>query len=174
MLIELLDLAGRRFEEHVARLDLDASGGPVQWATGSEPAPVWLDVAREYMERYVHQGQIRAAVGRPPLGPALTGPVLTAAVHALPRSLRHVSRPAGTAVSFTAEGDGGGSWQVVRTAAGWELDPAGAARPAACEVRTTIDGAIKLLARDPAAPPLSWHGDPELAAAVATAKAVLG
>jgi Mycothiol maleylpyruvate isomerase N-terminal domain len=64
LLTELIDLAGRRFEEHLATLDLDAAGGPVQWATGSDPAPVWLDVAREYMERYVHQHQMWAQGGQ--------------------------------------------------------------------------------------------------------------
>ena len=84
LLIELLDLAGRRFEEHVATLDPDAMGGPVEWATGSEAAPVWLDVGREYMERYVHQLQIRDATGRPALGASFTSPVLAVAAHALP------------------------------------------------------------------------------------------
>jgi len=68
LLIELINVAGLRFEEYLATLDLDATGGPVPWATGSDPAPVWLDVAREYMERYVHQQQIRDATRRPPLG----------------------------------------------------------------------------------------------------------
>lgn len=49
-------------------LDLNALGGPVEWATGSDPAPAWLDIAREYMERYIHQRQIRDATGRPGLG----------------------------------------------------------------------------------------------------------
>ena len=75
LLIELINVAGPD-EEYLATLDLDATGGPVQWATGSDPAPVWLDVAREYMERYVHQQQIRDATRRPPLGAAFTGPVL--------------------------------------------------------------------------------------------------
>jgi hypothetical protein len=96
LLIELINVVGLRFEEHVATLDLDAAGGPVEWATGSDPAPVWLDVAREYMERYVHQQQIRRATGRPPLGAAFTGPVLVTAAHALPRALTAVTRPAGT------------------------------------------------------------------------------
>jgi uncharacterized protein (TIGR03083 family) len=107
LLIELVDLAGRRFEEHLATLDLDAAGGPVQWATGSDPAPVWLDVAREYMERYVHQQQIRDATGRPP-------------------GTHHGA------------------------------------------------GALKLYARDPSAPPLTWQGDREIAGALAGVKAVLG
>jgi uncharacterized protein (TIGR03083 family) len=174
LLTELIDLAGRRFEEHLATLDLDAVGGPVQWATGSDPAPVWLDVAREYMERYVHQHQIREATGHPALGAAFTAPVLETAAHALPRALDRVTRPVGTVVTFTAEGEGGGTWHVVRAAAGWELDPAPPPRPAACEARTTVDGALKLYTRDPSAPPLTWRGDHEIAGALAGVKAVLG
>ena len=174
LLIELIDLAGLRFEQHLATLDLDAAGGPVPWATGADLAPVWLDVAREYMERYVHQHQIREATGRPPLGAAFTGPVLQTAAHALPRALDQVTRPAGTVVTFTAAGEGGGTWYVVRAPAGWELDPAPPARPAACQARTTVDGALKLYARDPSAPPLTWHGDHEIAGALAGVKAVLG
>jgi uncharacterized protein (TIGR03083 family) len=173
LLIELIDVAGQRFEDHVATLDLDAIGGPVEWATGPDPAPVWLDVAREYMERYIHQRQIRDALGRPPLDAALTAPVLITAAHALPRALEPVWRPAGTVVSFTAEGDGGGTWHIARSGQGWELDPA-PVRPASCQARTTVDGAVKLYARDPTAPPLSWHGDQELAAALGNVKAVLG
>jgi uncharacterized protein (TIGR03083 family) len=174
LLIELINVAGLRFEEHLARLDLDDTGGPVEWATGSDPAPVWLDVAREYMERYVHQHQIRQATQRPPLEAVFTGPVLATAAHALPRALDQVNRPAGTLVTFTAEGEGGATWHVVRTPAGWTLDPAQSAWPAACQARTTVDGALKLYTRDPTAPPLTWQGDHELAQALAGAKAVLG
>jgi uncharacterized protein (TIGR03083 family) len=174
LLIDLINVVGQRFEEHLATLDLDAAGGPVQWATGWDPAPVWLDVAREHMERYVHQKQIRQATGHPPLGAAFTGPVLATAAHALPRALDQVIRPAGTVVTFTAEGEGGGTWHVVRGAAGWELDPAPPASPAACQARTTVDGALKLYARDSSAPPLTWHGDQEIAGALAGVKAVLG
>jgi uncharacterized protein (TIGR03083 family) len=44
LLTELLDLAGRRFEETVAALDLDAAGGSVDWATGQNqrrPGSMW-------------------------------------------------------------------------------------------------------------------------------------
>jgi len=174
LLVELIDLAGLRFEECLPALDLDAMGGPVPWATGSDPAPVWLDVAREYMERYVHQQQIRDATRRPRLGPAFTRPVLATAAHALPLALDRVSRPAGTIVAFSAEGEGGGTWHVVRTTTGWELDAPALDEPAACRVRTTVDGALKLYVRDPSAPPLTWQGDQELAAALAGVKAVLG
>jgi uncharacterized protein (TIGR03083 family) len=174
LLVQCLDLAARCFEEYVAVLDLDAIGGPVGWATGCDPAPVWLDVAREYMERYVHQQQIRDATRRPGLGADFAGPVLTTAAHALPLALRGVSRPVGTAVTFRAEGPGGGTWHLIQTMAGWDLGAGQPAQPPACEVSTTVDGAIKLYAQDPAAPPLAQRGDPELAGALSKAKAVLG
>lgn len=174
VLIELLDLAARRFEEYVAALDLDALGGPVDWATGRDPAPVWLDVAREYMERFVHQQQIREATGRPGLSADLTAPVLTAAAHALPVALRDVPRPAGTTVTFAAEGTGGGSWHLVRTDTGWDLGAGEPPRPPACEVATTVDGAIKRYACDPSAPPLRWRGDTGLAGALSQVTAILG
>jgi uncharacterized protein (TIGR03083 family) len=175
LLIECLALAARRFEEHAAGLDPDATGGPVHWATGSDPAPVWLDVAREYMERYVHQQQIRDATGRPALSALLTYPVLAAAAHALPRALTGLSRPDGTVATFTAEGAGGGQWYVVCRGDGWQLGGSGPPpAPPACEARTTVAGAIKLYARDPAAPPLAGRGDPALTGALSRVKAVLG
>ncbi len=121
MLVDLLSVAGRRFERYVATLDVDAVSGPVGWATGTAPAPVWLDVAREYMERFVHQYQIRQAVGKPALGPYFMAPALATAVHCLPRALSGLDRPPGTTVVFVAEGDGGGAWSVLRTADRWEL-----------------------------------------------------
>jgi hypothetical protein len=102
-------------------------------------------------------------------------PRLRAELALLLASLEHAdcARPAGTVVTFTVEGQGGGTWHVARAAAGWELDLASSAQPA-CQARTTVDGALKLYARDPSAPPLTWHGDHEIADALAGVKAVLG
>jgi uncharacterized protein (TIGR03083 family) len=174
LLIELVDLAGRRYEEHVATLDLDATGGPVEWATGSEPAPVWLDVGREFMERYVHQAQIRDATGRSALGVFFTSPVMAIAAHALPRALDGVTRPVGTVAAFSAEGEGGGTWHVVRAPAGWQLEPASPAGSVACHVRTTVDDALRLYVREPGSLTLNWEGDRELAEALFGVKAILG
>jgi uncharacterized protein (TIGR03083 family) len=175
LLIECLGLAARRFEEHIAGLDPDAMGGPVRWATGLHPAPVWLDIAREYMERYVHQQQIRDATGRPALGARFTYPVLAAAAHALPRALAGVSRPDGTVVTFTADGAGGGRGYVICRGEGWQLGGSGQPpSPPACDVTTTVAGAIKLYSRDPAAQPLVRRGDPALADALSRVTAVLG
>jgi hypothetical protein len=46
--------------------------------------------------------------------------------------------------------------------------------PVACQARTTVGGALGLYIRDPSAPSLTWQGDPEIAAALAGVKAILG
>jgi uncharacterized protein (TIGR03083 family) len=61
------------WEALVAALDPFAAETRVSWV-GPDPAPNWLDVAREYSERWTHQQQIRDAVGRP----GLQEPVLMA------------------------------------------------------------------------------------------------
>ena len=50
LLIDLLEMTGELTAAYFAGLDMSALGMPVDWA-GPEPAPVWLDVAREYTER---------------------------------------------------------------------------------------------------------------------------
>src|SRR5260370_35815529 len=63
LLCTLLALTGEEIYQYFTSLDLFALGGPVSWA-GSAPSPVWLDVAREYIDRWGHQQQFRDAVGR--------------------------------------------------------------------------------------------------------------
>src|SRR3954449_1326408 len=54
---ELLATTGPPTEAYFASLDPTAIGGPIDWA-GPEPAQLWLHVAREYTERWVHQQHI--------------------------------------------------------------------------------------------------------------------
>ena len=107
--------------DYFASLDPDAFGSPVSRA-GPDPAPVWLDVAREYTERWHHQQHIRGAVGKP--GQAdrrFLHPALAAFVHALPVTLRDVAAPAGTTIQLHLIGDAGGDWSVQREANAWKL-----------------------------------------------------
>lgn len=64
MLLDLPGAVGPPPFAYFGSLDLAAPGGPVSWE-GPEPAPVWLDVTREYTARRVRQWQIRDAVGKP-------------------------------------------------------------------------------------------------------------
>jgi uncharacterized protein (TIGR03083 family) len=121
LLIELLTLTGELTDAYFRTLDLMALGMPVDWA-GPEPAPVWLDLTREYTERWVHQQHIRDAVGRPGMKePRWLGPVLAAFMYALPRALSGVSAPEGTAVRCIVSGDAGGEWVALRWGGSWVL-----------------------------------------------------
>ena len=95
VLIDLIGHLGPQLDELWAARDLDRLGMSVSWAAPDVPAPVWLDVAREYTESWVHQQQVRDAVGRPGADDARDGR----------RGDRHV--PAGGAL-HAAEAAGGG------------------------------------------------------------------
>ena len=121
LLCELLRFTGEQANALFASLDPFALGGVVSWA-GSEPAPVWLDIAREFTERWHHQQHIRDAVGKPGCTqPYFLAPVLAAFVYALPRTYRLVSAAPGTAISLRITGESGGVWSVVREETGWQL-----------------------------------------------------
>jgi uncharacterized protein (TIGR03083 family) len=129
LLCELLEFSGARTQAHFRSLDLFAMGGPVSWA-GPQPAPVWFDVAREYTERWVHQQQIRDAVGRPGLKEKrYFAPVLDTFVRALPHTFRAVEAPSGTTLHLRIEGDSGGDWSLLRGDGHWTLHRGAANRP---------------------------------------------
>lgn len=121
LLCELLRFTGEQVCDYFRSLDPYALGGPVSWA-GNDPAPVWLDLAREYTERWHHQQHIRDAVGRPGLTqPHYLAPVLDTFVRALPHTYRAVEADDGTLVALTISGAAGGSWFVLRECGAWQL-----------------------------------------------------
>jgi uncharacterized protein (TIGR03083 family) len=188
VIADLLGLSGRQTFAYFSSLDLLTLGGPVSWA-GPQPAPRWLDVAREYTERWTHQQQIREAVGEPLLDDARwIGPVLATFARALPRTFSAMDAPAGTAVTLTLDGAGGGAWTVVRShhdadgASGehvWELF---AGRPEApdaptAEARMSTDTAWRLFTKgltpDQAGERTTLSGDASLAERVLRTVAII-
>jgi uncharacterized protein (TIGR03083 family) len=146
VLCDLLAHIGAQVDAYFLSLDPFALGGEVSWA-GSQPAPVWLDVAREYTERWHHQQQIRDATGRPGLyEPRLFAPVLDAFVRALPHTFRDAHAAEGSTVQVTISGPAGGEWAVRLTAGSWEL-LAGRSAEAACEVVLAAEDAWKIFTR---------------------------
>jgi uncharacterized protein (TIGR03083 family) len=136
LLIELLAFTGDALAVYFRQLDPLALGAPVSWA-GPEPAPVWLDIAREYTERWTHQQQIRDAVGRPGLlDRRFFGPVLAAFVHALPVALRDAPAREGAVVRLVITGPAGGEWVAVRRRDRWTL---GHAPAAPADATATLD-----------------------------------
>lgn len=143
VLCDLLAFSGPQMEAYFSSLDPDAVGGPVSWA-GPDPAPVWLDIAREFTERWHHQQQIRDATGRLPLyDPYFLGPVLDTFVRALPYSFRDTVAPEGAVLGIEISGQAGGSWFLRRSPDAWELLVEVDARPAA-EVVISQDAAWRL------------------------------
>lgn len=121
LIIDLLEFNGPALFAYFRTLDASVMGGPVSWA-GRGSAPVWLDVAREYMERWVHQQHIRDAVGRPgQTDPQFVNPVIAASMHALPVAMeRHAAHEKG-AVVIRVLGRAGGTWNVTREDHQWRL-----------------------------------------------------
>ena len=67
VLVDLLEVTGPWVEELFRSIDPHA---PAHWAVawaGEETSAHWFDVGRDYTERWLHQQQIRDAVGAPPL-----------------------------------------------------------------------------------------------------------
>lgn len=176
VLVELLGWSGERVLEHFLSLDLAAPGGPVDWA-GPEPAPRWLDVGREYTERWVHQEQIRDAAGVPGLrDPRLFHPVLDVLVHALPHTYRDVPAAEGTHVRLVVTGEAGGGWSLVRQRDRWALFVGVEAAPASL-VTVDQDTAWRLFTKGVGAAAArrraAVEGDPSLGAVAFRAVAII-
>jgi uncharacterized protein (TIGR03083 family) len=142
VLIDLLGHLGPELEQLWASLDLGQLGAAVFWAAPDVPAPVWLDVAREYTEYWVHQQQIRDAVGKPGANDdELTFPVMDTFLRAVPHALRRCppnpalawrygSPAPGAAPGRSRGGTPTGSWRAAQRASRQPLR--WSSRPAAC------------------------------------------
>ena len=176
LLIDLLNMTGVDLYQYFKSIDSDALGGPVSWA-GPEPAPVWLDVAREYTERWLHQQQIRDAVKRPGLRDRrFLGPALETFVRALPHTYGDVEAAADTHVKLIVSGEAGGEWSLVRRERGWLLGRGEASAPTAT-VRLDQNIAWRLftkgLSEEQAREAVRIEGDEALGAKMLEAVAII-
>jgi uncharacterized protein (TIGR03083 family) len=177
LLCELLMVTGEASHRYLASLDPLALEGRVSWV-GPGPLPNWLDMAREYTERWTHQQQIRDAVGIPGLKePEFMAPVLATFVHALPRAFSGVPATAGTTVEVVVGGEAGGCWVLSRSPDGWRLAAGTTADPA---VRVALDAETawrlwtKGIRQDTARASVSMSGDHALGRRVLDAVAIIG
>ena len=138
VLLSLLATTGEETQAFFASLDPFTVGPPVSWA-GPEPAPVWLDLARELTERWHHQQQIREALGVAVLDdPTYLRPVLSVCAYALVPALAEAEPADGTAVELCVTGPSGGSWTILRSRGRWQLLVGEGGSPSA---RVTLDEA---------------------------------
>jgi len=140
VLIDLLAHLGPQLDQLWADLDLHGLGQPVSWAAPDAPAPIWLDVAREYSEFWVHQQQIRDAAGRPGANEEnLTTPVIDVFMRAVPYALRDVAAEPGHAVEISVSGSGGGTWNARRGLTRWALSHGAAQQEPRSRVAVSAD-----------------------------------
>ncbi|MEO5564403.1 MAG: hypothetical protein ABIR18_13235, partial [Chitinophagaceae bacterium] len=112
---------------------------PVSWA-GETLSYNWFDVAREYTERWLHQQQVRDAMGdKSILTKELYYPVLNIFIQAWPFTSANAKAGEGTVLKTIVTGDGGGEWFLVKTGDQWKLSSDTGSTIAA---ETTIDGDV--------------------------------
>jgi uncharacterized protein (TIGR03083 family) len=148
-LTDTLGLIGGQLARMFETADLDAPSLGVSWA-GVDPAPMWLDCAREFTEYWTHRQQIRHATGQETdHDPRFLAVVLDTFMRALPHTLRAVDAPAGTRVQMRIDGPAGGVWTVTATGDRWSLaEPEGASpAPPAAVVRLDAETAWRLCTR---------------------------
>lgn len=122
LLLHLLDVTGDEVAAWVNALDMSGTGAPVDWAGGSQPAPLWLDVAREYTEYWVHHQHICDAMDIDSLKEReFFAPVVGTFMRALPRSYARLQAPTETLVRLDISGAGGAAWSLLRERGGWRL-----------------------------------------------------
>ena len=158
LLVELLATTGEWAADLLEALPPhDVAMWPVSWA-GEAVSENWMDVGREYTERWHHQMQIRDAVAAPPtlLEAQWYRPLLDLSVRALPKSYAEVTAAPDTAVTFivtttreaaadqAVSGDLLGGWTLVREPERWMLYE-GVGADATTVVRATVDAAWRLL-----------------------------
>ncbi len=121
MLIQLHMVTGKAYCEYYASLDpYSKAGFAVNWA-GENESKNWMHIAREYTEKWLHQQQIRDAIG-------ITGlmnrtffyPFIDIFMMALPYTFRNTKAAENTIVQLTIPGDIGGTWNITMQNGEWE------------------------------------------------------
>jgi hypothetical protein len=144
VLLELLRLSGEWTQQFYGSVDPDRLGEAVPWI-GPDSAPYWLLAAREYIERWIHQLQIRRATGRPGLHDArFVVPAAAVAVRGFPQGFAIL--PADEATTFTLSVSDAAAWTVRKDGDAWTLHD-GAPDTPAVTLALDLDTAALLFSR---------------------------
>lgn len=123
ILIQLLEITGKEYHDHLLTLDpLEPAVFPVSWA-GHESSPNWFHIAREYTEKFLHQQQIRDAVGKQGImTKELFNPFIDTMMFAFPYTFKNIAAQKGTIVSLKIDTEIGGIWNIVKDINGWTMN----------------------------------------------------
>ncbi len=118
LLISLLQLVGEWSDDFYCNVGLDTiAAEPVGFFAQTKLSPYWQLIAREYVERVVHQSQIRRAVGAPEAEGEIVTWAARVIVHALSYWLADYHAADGATIGI--ELGAAGSWTWRREAKDW-------------------------------------------------------
>lgn len=131
VLVDLIEWADAQLADLFRSLDPHGPAiFPVAWA-GEGQSENWMDVARDYTEKWHHAQQIFDATSRPStvMNRRLSHPCLDIFMRALPFTFRGVEAERGSVVTVAVTGEAGGNWHAERRDEGWEqvVEPSRAA-----------------------------------------------
>ncbi len=166
LVIELLALVGDASGTFYREVGLDTvSGEPVGLFGATDVSPYWQVIAREYLERCVHQSQIRRAVGATELGGELADSVARVAVHALAGVMRGFAAPPGTCITIDFGSAATSTWE--RAADRWVVHdgeaPGGSAARVVVAPTATVGMVTRAFSHDEVVARLAIAGDESLA-----------
>lgn len=120
MLLLLHEITGPMYCSYYASLNPFAPAGfAVAWA-GEETSFNWMHIAREYTEKFLHQQQIRDAIGDETLlGSPYYHTFMDILMRGLPHSYRNTTAAEGTCIQVNINDVG--SWYVQRMNDHWQL-----------------------------------------------------
>jgi len=177
MLVDLLEWTGPQLAEFFSSLPPEGEAWiSVAWA-GEDRSTNWMDVGREYTEKWHHQAQIRDAVGaRLLMDREWLHPVFELSMYALPHSFRLVNAPADSVLNITIDDEAGGEWSIVRSEDRWLLK-AEKKDNASASVRMDADTAWRVffnaLGREEAERKIVASGDPSIYSMFFNTRAVM-
>ncbi len=120
VVVELLRTVGEASDAFYCEVGLETiSGEPVGLFATTDPSPYWQVIAREYLERVVHQSQIRRAVGAQPMGGDLIATVASVTSHLLAAWSRDIAVSVGTTIALDFAEFGTSTW--VRSELEWSV-----------------------------------------------------
>jgi hypothetical protein len=166
LVIEMLGLVGDWSEAFYRDVGLDAtSREPVGLFAETEPSPYWQVIAREYLERFTHQSQIRRAVGASELGGELATSAAKVTVHVLAAWMLNYVPAAGSTIEIDFGAVGARTWE--RKADRWAVLEGSADPAATALIAVSRTDAVAMLSRgilqDDVATLLTIGGDEALA-----------
>lgn len=124
IITQLLQVTGKEYAVHLATLNpFEDAVFSVAWA-GHIASPNWFHIAREYTEKFLHQQQIRDAVGKPGLltNQTLSKPFFETLMYALPYTFKDVPADNGTVVCIEITTAAGGRWAIIKENNCWVMN----------------------------------------------------